>query len=156
MRKHLLLAALACALSSCEGSGGGSPPVLESTPRPPSGMAWVVFDADTVVAEVADTQAERQQGLMDRDRLDAGSGMLFVFEQELPHAFYMRNTLIPLDIAWLDRSLVVVDIQQMEPETVDFHEPARAALYALEVPQGWYSEQEVRVGDLAQIVFGRR
>ena len=119
-------------------------------------MAWVVFDADTVVAEVADTQAERQQGLMDRDRLDAGSGMLFVFEQELPHAFYMRNTLIPLDIAWLDRSLVVVDIQQMEPETVDFHEPARAALYALEVPQGWYSEQEVRVGDLAQIVFGRR
>lgn len=119
-------------------------------------MAWVVFDADTVVAEVAATQERRQQGLMDRDRLDPGSGMLFVFEQELHHAFYMRNTLIPLDIAWLDRSHVVVDIQQMEPETEDLHQPRSAALYALEVPQGWYSEQEIRVGDLAQIVFGRR
>lgn len=119
-------------------------------------MAWVIFDADTVLAEVADTQEERQQGLMFRERLDPGSGMLFVFEEELPHAFYMRNTLIPLDIAWLDRTHVIVDIQQMEPETENLHQPGRAALYALEVPQGWYAEQEIRIGDLAQIIFGRR
>ena len=156
MRKLPLLAALVCGLSSCDGSEAGSPPVIENAPRPPRGMAWVIFDTDTVTAEVADTQEERQQGLMFREQLDPGTGMLFVFEQELPHAFYMRNTLIPLDIAWLDRSYVIVDIQQMAPETEDLHQPARAALYTLEVPQGWYAEQEIRVGELAQIVFGRR
>ena len=156
MRKLPLLAALVCGLSSCEGPDAGSPPVGDSARRPPRGMAWVIFDTDTVTAEVADTQEERQQGLMLRERLDPGTGMLFVFEQELPHAFYMRNTLIALDIAWLDRSSVIVDIQQMAPETENLHQPARAALYALEVPQGWYSAQEIRVGDLAQIVFGRR
>ena len=156
MRKLPALVALACALSSCDRTGDGSPPLVDTAARPPRDMAWVIFDADTVLAEVADTQEERQQGLMFRERLDPGSGMLFVFEQELPHAFYMRNTLIPLDIAWLDRTHVIVDIQQMEPETENLYQPGRAALYALEVPQGWYAEQQIRIGDLAQIIFGRR
>ncbi len=131
-------------------------PGFDDGARPPRGYAWVIFRPDTVQAKVADTQAARQQGLMFRESLDPGEGMLFVFEEELPHAFYMRNTLIPLDIAWLDQSQVVVDIQQMEPETEVLHQPARSALFALEVPQGWFAARGIAVGELAQIIFGRR
>ena len=151
-RLVLFLAVLG--LGACEGSGGPSPDV-DGEPRPPRGSAWVIFDADTVVAEVADTPEARQQGLMFRESLNPGEGMLFVFETELPHAFYMRNTLIPLDIAWLNESQVIVDIQQMEPQTEDLHTPVQPALYAVEVPQGWFAEEGVEVGDLARIVFGR-
>ena len=143
-------------LVACEGSGGDSTPGIYDGARPPRGSSWVIFGSDTVQAEVADTPAARQQGLMFRESLDPGDGMLFVFEEELPHSFFMRNTLIPLDIAWLDRAQVVVDIQQMEPETEELHTPAHPALFALEVPQGWFAEEGIQMGRLAQIVFGRR
>jgi len=128
---------------------------MDDRARPPQGAAWVILDADTVLVEIADDLAERQQGLMSRETLDAGKGMLFVFEEEAFHSFYMRNTLIPLDIAWLDESQIIVDIQQMEPETENLHTPSRPALFALEVPQGWFAQEGVEIGDLAQIVFGR-
>lgn len=153
--RAFVLASLASVLWGCEGSGRDATPGVDGS-RPPRGFAWVIFGSDTVRAEVADTQAERQQGLMFRETLESGEGMLFVFEEELPHAFFMRNTLIPLDIAWLDRSQVIVDIQQMEPQTEDLHTPARPALFALEVPQGWYAQEGIEVGNLARIVFGRR
>ena len=134
---------------------GGPTPGVGDRALPPRGGAWVILGSDTVVVAIADEQAERQQGLMSRARLDAGTGMLFVFEDEAFHAFYMRNTLIPLDIAWMGASQVIVDIQQMEPETEDLHTPAQAALFALEVPQGWFAQEGIKIGDLAQIVFGR-
>ncbi len=159
MRGLLRIIPLLVALTGvvgCESSGGDTTPGVDGGPRPPRGFAWVIFGSDTVRAEVADSQEERQQGLMFRESLPAGEGMLFVFEEELAHAFYMRNTLISLDIAWLDRSQVIVDIQQMEPMTEDLHLPSRSALFALEVPQGWFAEQGIEVGQLARIVFGRR
>ena len=156
MGKPLVLFVLLSSLISCEGSVGDSSAGVDQGPRPPRGMAWVIFGTDTVQAEVADTPSARQQGLMSRESLDPGDGMLFVFEEEQPHAFYMRNTLLPLDIAWLDSSQVIVDIQQMEPQTEDLHTPTRPALFALEVPQGWYAQEGIQIGNRAQIVFGRR
>jgi hypothetical protein len=115
----------------------------------------VIFGADTVVAEVARTPDEREQGLMYRQEVPDGSGMLFVFEEQAVRSFWMQNTYVALDIAFLDVSLAVIDIQQMEPQTTDSHESAGPAMFALEVPKGWFAAHGVKVGDVAQIVFGR-
>ncbi len=148
-----IVALLGASSAACEPSGGDSSG--PGDPRPDQGFAWVIFGTDTVNAEVADSPDEHQQGLMFRETLDAGSGMLFVFEDELTRLFYMRNTHIPLDIAFLDQAQVIVDIQQMEPLTENLHTSARPAMYALEVPQGWFSGQEIQAGHTARIVFGR-
>ncbi len=120
------------------------------------GSAWVIFGTDTVVAEVADTPDERSQGLMYRDHLDPGRGMLFVFQDEETRSFWMQNTFIPLDIAYLDGKARIVDIQAMEPETTTLHPSAAPAMFALEVPLGWFESRGVEVGDQAVIVFGAR
>lgn len=128
--------------------------VSPAGPLPARGTAWVVFGADTVQAEVARTAAERSQGLMYREDLPPGTGMLFVFPDTQVRSFWMQNTYVPLDIAFMDADLRIVDIQQMEPETVDFHESRAPAMFALEVPQGWFAQQGIRVGDRAEVVFG--
>ena len=123
-------------------------------PRPPADLAWVIFDADTVRAEVSATPEERERGLMFREHLPQGSGMLFVFENVETRAFWMEDTFIPLDIAYLDQNLRIVDIQAMEPESGDLYESAEPAMFALEVPQGWFEEHGIEVGDEAEVVFG--
>ncbi|CAN5679179.1 hypothetical protein BH23GEM11_BH23GEM11_08200 [soil metagenome] len=124
--------------------------------RPWRGTAWVLFGSDTVRAEVADTPESRERGLMHRTELADGEGMLFVYSSMATRSFWMRNTFIPLDIAFLDARQIIVDIQQMEPETETLHESSAPAMFALEVPQGWYAARDIRVGAQAQIVFGRR
>ncbi|MEJ2542339.1 MAG: DUF192 domain-containing protein [Gemmatimonadota bacterium] len=141
-------------------SGGESASGLRETPSdaqerlPPRGEAWVIFEADTVLAEVARTASEREEGLMYRESLEEGRGMLFVFSDSQIRSFWMRNTLIPLDIAYLDESLRIVDIQGMEPETDDAHPSARPAMFALEVPRGWFGRKRIQVGTQARVVFG--
>jgi uncharacterized membrane protein (UPF0127 family) len=66
----------------------------------------------------------------------------------------MQNTYVALDVAFLDVNLRVVDIQQMEAETTDIHSSARRAMFALEVPKGWFAAHGVEVGDVAQLVLG--
>lgn len=154
VRRFGAVVSLAFFTVACGDSSGPNP--VSDGPRPPQGYAWVIFDADTVVAEIADTPELQQQGLMNRDEVPSGTGMLFVFEQERTQAFYMRNTYVPLDIAFLDAAQVIVDIQQMEPLTENLHQSARPALLALEVPQGWFGSQGVQVGDIAEIVYPRR
>ena len=141
-------------------SGGESASSLQEPPSdgqerlPPRGEAWVIFEADTVLAEVARTASEREEGLMYRESMEDGRGMLFVFSDSQIRSFWMRNTLIPLDIAYLDESLRIVDIQGMEPETDDSHPSARPAMFALEVPWGWFGKKQIEVGAQARIVFG--
>ncbi len=126
------------------------------TRAPARGMSWVVFNSDTVNAEVADTPEAREQGLMFRERLDPGDGMLFVFDDTQTRSFWMQDTYIPLDIAFMDSDFRIVDIQQMEPLTTEFYESAEPAMFALEVPQGWFEEQGIEVGDDARVIFGPR
>ena len=122
---------------------------------PAAATAWVIFGPDTVIAEVAQTEAERAEGLMYRESLEENAGMLFIFPQSSVRSFWMENTYIPLDIAFMDVSFRVVDIQQMEPMTTDLHMSRAAAMYALEVNQGWFEAHGVRIGDVAEVVFGR-
>jgi uncharacterized membrane protein (UPF0127 family) len=129
---------------------GGAP----AGPLPPTGTAWVIFGADTVRAEVARTSAQRQRGLMYRDAVPAGTGMLFVFEEAAVRSFWMQNTYVALDIAFLDAEMRVVDIQQMEARTEDFHESRAPAMFALEVEKGWFAANGIQIGDQAKVVFG--
>jgi uncharacterized membrane protein (UPF0127 family) len=115
----------------------------------------VIFGNDTVTAEVASTPDQRSQGLMNRASLPAGTGMLFVFQDSAVRSFWMRNTLVSLDIAFMDAELRVVDIQQMEAGSEDFHDSRYPAMYALEVPEGWLATHGVRVGAKPTVVFGR-
>lgn len=100
-----------------------------------------------VTVEVAESDEARQRGLMYRDSLPDDHGMLFVYPEERRLSFWMRNTQIPLDIAFLDRGGTIVDIQQMEPFTDETHVSGRPAMYALEMREGWFEEHGVEVGD---------
>jgi len=131
-----------------------TPPPQE--PSPPDGHAWVIFGPDTVTAELAETPAAHSQGLRNREELAAGTGMLFVFQDEAIRTFWMQDTLIPLDIAFLDSTFTIVDIQQMEPLSQQVHESAYPAMFALEVAQGYHAARSIRVGDRPIVVFGRR
>ena len=163
----IVLAALA--LSGCSRAEGDSAPARQAAQpagapqiagaaaaasRPAPGRAWVIFGADTVLAEVARTPDQRAQGLMYRQELPDGTGMLFVFEDNVPRSFWMQNTYVPLDIAFLDPGLTVVDIQQMAPMTTDNHDSTSPAMFALEVRQGWFAERGIAVGARAQMLFG--
>jgi uncharacterized membrane protein (UPF0127 family) len=117
--------------------------------------ALVVFGNDTVHAEVANTSALRSQGLMYRDAVPDGTGMLFVFDREAERSFWMQNTFVALDVAFIDSNFRVVDIQQMEPESTEIHDGARPAMFALEVRQGWFAENGITVGDRCELIFSR-
>lgn len=121
---------------------------------PPPGEAWVIFGADTVQAEVARTPAEREQGLMYREILHKGKGMLFLFPDAQIRSFWMKNTFIPLDIAYIDAELKIINILAMEPESLDSLPSTRPAMFALEVPLGWFAEKGIGSGAQAQLVFG--
>ncbi len=129
-------------------------PAPEPGVAPPAGSAWVIFGADTVVAEVAASPAEREKGLMYRDAVPDGTGMLFVFTDSQVRSFWMANTYVPLDLAYMDPSFRVVDIVQMEPLVTDTYPSKAPAMYALEVRQGWLGENGIGVGAQAQVVFG--
>jgi uncharacterized membrane protein (UPF0127 family) len=129
-------------------------PAAAAQEGPLRNEALVVFGADTVRAEIARTAAERAQGLMERDTLPPGRGMLFVFEDLGVRSFWMGNTYVALDIAFIDADLRIVDIQAMEPLTTTSHVSRFPAMFALEVPQGWFQEHGIGVGSEAKIVFG--
>lgn len=154
----VLLAAplLGCRSNGSEGDAQSGPEASEAVmpAGPGRDLAWVIFGADTVRAEVARTPDERSQGLKDRDHLAPGAGMIFVFDDEEVRSFWMQDTFIPLDIAYLDANARIVDIQQMEPETTRLHTSSGPAMFALEVPRGWFAEMEIEVGARAEIVFG--
>ncbi|MFW5717554.1 MAG: DUF192 domain-containing protein [Spirochaetota bacterium] len=97
--------------------------------------------------EVVDTPESRARGLMERTELGEREGMLFVFEQSEPRAFWMKNTVLPLSIAYIDENWIIREIHDMKPfslEPVPSRAPAR---YALEVNQGAFGRLGIRVGD---------
>lgn len=101
-----------------------------------------------ILVEVAKSPEERAKGLMGRKYLGKDEGMLFIFDQEDYHGFWMKNTLIPLSIAFMDKEGRIVSIKDMEPLTLESHLPPRPILYALEMNQGWFSANKIRVGDV--------
>lgn len=100
--------------------------------------------------EIANTPEKRATGLMNRESIPANSGMLFIFEDESIQEFWMKNTLIPLDIIWIDTNSKIVDIKQAEPCTKDpcaIYTPSKEARYALEINQSQASRNNIEIGD---------
>ena len=97
--------------------------------------------------EVAKTPGERSQGLMGRKHLGQDEGMFFIFETEGYHGFWMKDTLIPLSIAFIDKEGRIISIVDMKPLTLDSHDPPGPILYALEMKKAWFSARGIKVGD---------
>jgi uncharacterized membrane protein (UPF0127 family) len=102
-----------------------------------------------IPVEIADTPAKQEAGLMGRTALAADAGMLFVFDRDQPLSFWMKDTLIPLSIAFINSEGLIVDIQDMQPLDETPHDSAAPAKYALEVNQGFFAANGIQVGDQA-------
>jgi uncharacterized membrane protein (UPF0127 family) len=167
-----IVVVLALLLSGCSGpqadpdtrsqrtlqTSGTTAAVKEETTSGPSGLRTLVIDASggkkvRVRVEVADDLAEQAKGLMDRTTLGENRGMLFVYPQERELSFWMKNTLIPLSIAFIDSERRIIDIQNMKPldDKPPHYVSAEPAQYALEVNQGFFEERGVRVGDRVEL-----
>lgn len=97
--------------------------------------------------EVAKSPDDRARGLMGRRDLKWDEGMLFIFDKDEYHGFWMKDTLIHLSIAFIDREGRIVEITDMEPLSLKSHIPPRPILYALEMRKGWFSSNGIKPGD---------
>jgi uncharacterized protein len=114
-------------------------------------------DDGSVMAELAVTDDERARGLMFRERVEADQGMLFVFEEEGLHAFWMKNTLVPLDILWLGRDRRIVHIAAEVPpckaDPCPSYGPDVPAAYVLELRAGEASVHGLKPGDRLEFIL---
>jgi uncharacterized membrane protein (UPF0127 family) len=100
--------------------------------------------------EVARTPEEQSRGLMGRRHLGQDEGMFFIFETEDYHGFWMKDTQIPLSIAFIDKEGRIVKITNMKPLSLKLHNPPSLILYALEMEKDWFSAHGVKVGDIVR------
>ncbi len=108
----------------------------------------------TLNVEVADEPEERAQGLMNVQSLPDDAGLLFVWPTDTEASFWMRDTVIPLSIAFVTAGGVLIDIQEMEPLSEERILAPQRYRYAVEVNQGWFADNDVRVGDVVQLPVG--
>ena len=101
-----------------------------------------------LTVEVASAPETRETGLMNRFSLQTDHGMLFVFEAPQPLAFWMKNTYIPLSIAFVDRNGRILNIEDMRPQDEATHWSKGQALYAIEMRQGWFAAKGIAAGDV--------
>ncbi|MBL8451839.1 MAG: DUF192 domain-containing protein [Zoogloea sp.] len=99
-----------------------------------------------IEAEVAATQENRMTGLMQRRSMPPNQGMLFVFTQPQRHCMWMKNTLLPLSVAFLDDEGRILNVEDMQPQTEDNHCAAKPARFALEMNLGWFRQKGVKPG----------
>jgi len=146
------------ALSVVTACGGGSKPVdtVVFTGGNGEPLETVVFtngsgEAVELMVEIADTPEERQQGLTLREHLPEDQGMLFDFGQETQTAFWMKDTPIPLSIAFVSLEGVIVDLRDMEPFSTELHRSSQPYLYAVEANQGWFERNGIGLGNSVEI-----
>ncbi len=101
-----------------------------------------------VNAKIADTDELRQFGLMKVKNMLKDEGMLFVFEQDGQHCFWMKDTYIPLSIAFIDKNKQIIDIQDMQANSETAHCPSKDIHYTLEMNQGWFNHNNVKINDV--------
>jgi len=121
---------------------------LASAQEGPQKLAPVRLNAGihNINAELASTPQQREIGLMFRTAMPANDGMLFAFEQPAQQCFWMRNTLIPLSVAFIGDDGSVVNIDDMKPQTLDSHCSAKPVRFVLEMNGGWFAKRGIKVG----------
>jgi len=97
-------------------------------------------------AELAQTPEEREIGLMFRTSMGANEGMLFAFERLGQQCFWMKNTVIPLDVAFIAADGAIVNIDRMKPQTLDGHCSERPVRFVLEMNDGWFAKRGIKAG----------
>jgi uncharacterized membrane protein (UPF0127 family) len=103
---------------------------------------------ESIQAEVASTPSTQQLGLMFRKELGTNAGMLFIFSEKAGHCFWMKNTLIPLSIAFLEDDGKIINIEEMQPQTEDNHCPKKVTRFALEMNKEWFSSRKIGAGSV--------
>jgi uncharacterized membrane protein (UPF0127 family) len=121
-----------------------SPAQDQAQPRLP--VVRLQVESHAISAEVASTEAQRMVGLMHRRMMGENQGMLFVYDWPAPQCFWMRNTLLPLTIAFIEDDGRIVNLADMQPRTDDSHCAARPVRYALEMNQGWFARRGLKAG----------
>ena len=112
------------------------------------GLPTVTLNAGfhLITAEVAQTEEQRSTGLMFRESMPANHGMLFVFERAGQQCFWMKNTLLPLDIAFIDDDGTVVNVDRMKPQSLDPHCSAKPVRFVLEMNDGAFTKRQISAG----------
>ena len=141
--------ALLVALTIACGGGGGNDG--DTLPTATITLIDAVGKRAELSVELARSAAERSRGLMFREELPEERGMLFVFAQETNAGFWMKNTKIPLSIAFIDGEGTILETQVMEALSEELHRPAQPYRYALEVNQGWFERHGFGAGDRVEI-----
>lgn len=99
-----------------------------------------------IKAEVASTDAQREYGLMYRDKLGQNEGMVFLFGAPAGVCMWMKNTPLPLSVAFIDTAGKIVNIEDMRPQTTNSHCAKKPIAYALEMNLGWFKQKNIRAG----------
>jgi len=100
-----------------------------------------------LTVETAKTPQELETGLMHRTELKDGTGMLFFFKNPDRYCMWMKNTLIPLSVAFISPSGKIINIEHMQPQSLRLHCADAPASFALEVPYGWFGKNNISAGD---------
>jgi uncharacterized protein len=103
-----------------------------------------------IKAEVVANEADRAQGLMFREKMGANQGMLFVFPAPAEVCMWMKNTLLPLSVAFIDENGKIVNIEEMKPQSLDSHCAHKQIRYALEMNQGWFKQKNIKPGSVIE------
>ena len=121
---------------------------LSATPVLAQGLPVIELTAGIhrIEAEVAYTMQGRMVGLMNRRAMAQQRGMLFVFDEAKQHCMWMKNTFLPLSVAFLDDAGRVINIERMQPQTENNHCAAKPARYALEMNLGWFRQRGIAPG----------
>lgn len=144
--RHGIAQRLAAVLVVVLGAATGQP-VMAQDPNGQLPRKTLTAGIHRINAEIADQPRTRQRGLMMRERLGPNEGMLFVFEDSAVHCFWMKNTPLPLSIAFIDDQGGVVNVADMTPHSEDSHCPLKPIRYALEMEQGWFARRGIGGGD---------
>ena len=125
-----------------------SPCRAQSGPQPPLPTTELRIGTKKITTEIADEHHERSAGLMFRKSLASDSGMLFVMDRSAPVGFWMKNTEVPLTIAYIDASGLIKELHDLQPRN-EKPVPSRFPniAYALEMPQGWFSKNNIWPGE---------
>jgi uncharacterized membrane protein (UPF0127 family) len=123
--------------------GAAAPAIAQQQKFPVTQLTAGMY---VIQAEVATTEAQREQGLMFREKLGQNQGMVFLFGAPAGVCMWMKNTLLPLSVAFLDANRKIINIEDMKAQTTDSHCAQGPANYALEMNLGWFKQKNIKPG----------
>ena len=113
-------------------------------------MMVITAGIHNIQAQIAQTPEQRAIGLMNRPSMPTSEGMLFVFEQAATQCFWMKNTLLPLSVAFVDDTGRIVNIDDMKPQTLESHCSTKPVRFVLEMNKGWFDKRGLKAGSSLQ------